>query len=198
MNRSSSWAFGAILGLSAAAILPGCVAGSADGEFVAEAGEAQIEPVDLDYVIYTMTQGGVQIGKVLVTSTAGSGFDANREYWYMSSNVSMGSSLTFHTGTPSTWSTPPSGLGTLSFVTNRTPTWTSGTPRGTLLLESITGTSEKVGINWGMTVSGGVWSGSITWWHSSTGNVFGASTTNTLSPGTPPAGTWYYDVTSPL
>jgi hypothetical protein len=187
----------ALLGI--AVITSGCAAEQAEEEDLGAAPEAQIDPGVRNYVIYDLFQSGVQIGAVLVTnSTAGDGYEANREYWYLNANPSMSSSLKFVGGTSEYWSTPPSGLGTLSFVTNRTPTWTSGTPRGTLLLESIAGTSEKIGINWGMSESGGVWSGSITWWHSSTGNIFGPSTTNTLSPGTPSAGTWYYYVTSPL
>jgi hypothetical protein len=188
----------ALLGI--AVITSGCVVGQVEeDEDVGSARRAQIDAGQKNYVIYDLIQSGVQIGKVLVTnSTAGDGYEANREYWYLNANPSMSSSLKFVGGTSEYWSTPPSGLGTLSFVTNRTPTWTSGTPRGTLLLESIAGTSEKIGINWGMSESGGVWSGSITWWHSTTGNIFGPSTTNTLLPGTPSTGTWYYYVTSPL
>jgi hypothetical protein len=159
----------------------------------------QIDPGVRNYLLYNLMQAGVSIGKVLVTgATAGAGFDANREYWYLTTNVNTGSPVTFVGGTSEYWSNPPSGLGTLSFVTNRTPTWTSGTPRGTMLLESNALTGERIGINWAMTESGGVWSGSITWWHSNTNNVFGPSTNNTLSPGTPATGTWYYYSTSPL
>jgi hypothetical protein len=185
--------------LVAASLSTGCVAEQASDEELGAAQEAQIDPGVRNYVLYGLLQGGVQIGKVLVTgSVAGAGFDANREYWYLATNVNTGSPLTFSGGTSQDWSNPPSGLGTLSFVTQRTPTWTSGTPRGTMLLESNALTGERVGINWGMSVSGGVWSGSITWWHSNTNNIFGPSTTNTLSPGTPSSGTWYYYVTSPL
>lgn len=138
------------------------------------------------------------MGTVLVTATAGGGYTANREYWYLTSNLSNSASYTFSGGTSEYWSSPPSGLGTLSFVTQRTPTWTSGTPSGTFPLHSNALTGERVGMNWQMTFSRGSWTGSITWWHSSTGNVFGPGTSTTLSPGTPPSGTWYSYTTSPL
>jgi hypothetical protein len=165
-----------------------------DGGFLTE----QIDPGLRDYVLYSISQNGSQIGQVLVTNTTGGGYDGQTEYWYLVTNVSMGSSLTFTSGASEYWSTPPSGLGTLSFKTQRRPTWTSGTPSGTLLLETNPITGERVGINWGMSYTRSGWTGSITWWHSTTGNVFGPSQTNTLSPGSPASGTWYYFTTAPL
>ncbi|MFO0571623.1 MAG: hypothetical protein U0263_38700 [Polyangiaceae bacterium] len=49
-----------------------------------------------------------------------------------------------------------------------------------------------------MTVSAGTWSGNIVWWSTGTGNLFGPSQTNVLSPSTPPPGTWSSFTTSPL
>ncbi|MFT3770048.1 MAG: caspase family protein [Minicystis sp.] len=161
----------------------------------------QIDPSNKGYVCYTLSlPNGTTIGKVIVTNTSGAGFDANREYWYLTQNVSMGSAITFTSGAAEDWTNPPSGLGTLSFKTNRTPTWTSGTPSAstTLLLETNVLTGERIGINWQMTVSHGSWGGSITWWHNSQSNIFGPSETNTLSPGLPASGTWYYYTTAPL
>ena len=158
---------------------------------------AQLDPGFKDYLIYDILQGLVNRGKVLVTRTAGGGFAADREYWYLTSNISMGSSLTLISGADEYWSTPPS-VGTLSFKTQRRAVWTSATPSGTLLLETVAGTSQKYGINWQMALSHGSWSGSITWWNSATTDMFGPSQTNTLSPGSPSAGTWYSFVTSPI
>ena len=165
-----------------------------DGGFKTE----QLDPGFRNYLLYDLTQAGVSIGQVLVTgATAGAGFDAEREYWYLTSNVSMSSPLTFTSGASQAWTTVPT-VGTLSFKTQRRPSWTSATPRGDFLLETNALTGERTGINWQMTVSGGVWSGSIVWWHSTTGNLFGPSQTNTLTLGTPAAGTWYHFSTSPL
>lgn len=158
----------------------------------------QIDPANRGYLIYTIAQGGVQIGVVLVTHTAGGGYDANREYWYMTSNMSMGAAVAFTGGTPQDWSTPPGSLGTLSFKTRRDATWTLATPSGTLLVESNPLTGENIAINWQMTVSHGSWGGSITWWHNSQTDIFGPGVTDTLTPGTPPGGTWYKYVTAPL
>jgi hypothetical protein len=80
---------------------------------------------------------------------------------------------------------------------NRTPTWTSGTMGGTLPTYSNTLTGERDAINWKMTYSGGVWSGTITWWHNGTGNLFGPGVTRTLTP-TSTSGSAYYDTESPL
>lgn len=166
-----------------------------DGGFKTE----QVDPGMRDYVVYQiLDQAGVLLGQILVTNTAGAGYDANREYWYMTTNLSNSGTYTFVGGAAKYWSTPPSGLGTLSFKTVRTPTWTSGTPSGTMLLYTNALTGERIGINWGMTVSHGSWGGSIVWWHSTTGNLFGPGTSTTLTSGTPASGTWYSFTTTPL
>jgi hypothetical protein len=160
--------------------------------------QAQIDPGLKDYVIYGLTNStGTSLGNVLVTATAGDGYSANVEYWYLTSNLSNSAAVTFTGGTAEYWSTAPSGLGTLSFTTERTPTWTSGTMSGSMLQYSNAFTGELDAIDWGMSESGGTWSGSITWWHNSTGNLFGAGTSRTLSP-TSTSGTAYYYTTSPL
>lgn len=112
--------------------------------------------------------------------------------------MNANAALTFASGAAQTWSTPPSGLGTLSFKTARRPVWVSGTPAGTLLYESIPGSSLKHAVDWRMTVSAGTWSGNIVWWSTGTGNLFGPSQTNVVSPSTPPPGTWSSFTTSPL
>jgi hypothetical protein len=48
-----------------------------------------------------------------------------------------------------------------------------------------------------MSDSGGSWTGSITWWHDSTGNMFGDSVTRTLTP-TQVRQVRYYYTTDPL
>src|SRR5262245_34070199 len=83
---------------------------------LAAASEAQLTPDMKDYLVYSLTQAEVQVGKVLVARTTGGGYTAGTEYWYMYGNVSMGSSLTFTSGSSQYWSTPPSDLGTLSFT----------------------------------------------------------------------------------
>jgi hypothetical protein len=197
----STTRFTSISALCALAALAstGCVAGSTESgdEATSEAAQAEIEPIR-DYTIYTLTQGGVQIGKLMVTATTGGGYLASREYWYLTQNVAAGSTLVFTSGAQQLWSTPPSGLGTLSFTTADRPSWVSNTPSGTMLLETNPLTGERVGIDWHMTVSGGTWSGYINWWHSDTGYIFGPSQTNTLTSGTPAVGTWYKFQTTPL
>lgn len=197
--RAMTW-FGATAMLSGLSVLSlGCAMAPADDEGVSEAREAQIDPGVKGYVLYQLVDAvGILKGKVLVTNTAGGGFSANREYWYMSANLSNSGTYTFVGGTSEDWTSPPSGLGTLSFVTQRTPTWTSGTPSGTFPVYSNSLTGERVGMDWQMTLSHGTWGGSITWWHSNTNNIFGPGTSTTLASGTPPSGTWYSYSTSPL
>lgn len=175
---------------------PGETAQMPSGGFKTE----QLDPGFRDYVIYEIRDASsVLRGKVLVTRTAGGGYQANREYWYLSANLSNGNTYTFTGGTAQAWSTPPSGLGTLSFKTNRTPTWSSGTPSGTMLNYSNPFTGENIAMDWQMTASrSGGWSGSITWWHSNTNDIFGPGTSTTLASGTPSAGTWYAYTTLPL
>jgi hypothetical protein len=61
-----------------------------------------------------------------------------------------------------------------------------------MLCYSATGTGVKVCINWGITQSRGVWTGSITWWYTgSSGNLFGPSASASFASGTPASGTWY-------
>jgi hypothetical protein len=158
----------------------------------------ELDPGLRDYLIYELYQSSTLIGKVLVTRTAGGGYDANREYWYMTTNVSMNTALSFVSSAEEGWSNPPSGLGTLSFVTARTPQWTSASPPSSMLLKINALTGEKIGIDWKMFVSHGVWNGSIDWWHSNTNDLFGPSATNVLSPDSTPSGTWYRYTTSPL
>jgi len=133
--------------------------GEAPDDPVGASQQAQIVPPMKDYVVYTlMNDAGLQLGQVLVTATAGDGYAANTEYWYMTSNLSNSSAVTFVGGTPEYWSTPPTGLGTLSFSTSRTPTWSSATARGTYPVYSNALTGEYDGLNWQMTNTGGTWS----------------------------------------
>ena len=71
-----------------------------------------------------------------MTATAGGGYDADREYWYMNTNLSNNAAVTITGGDSQYWSNPPSGLGTLSFVMVRTPTWVHGYPSGSFLVYS--------------------------------------------------------------
>ncbi len=180
---------------------PACVAegGGEDGDGpIGIAPAAQFDYGHKDYLIYSLTTvSGSLLGQVLVTATAGGGYAADREYWYMSSNLSNSSAVVFSGGTSQYWSTPPSGLGTLSFTTVRTPTWTSSNTRGTMLVYENALTGEYDAVNWGMSNGSGTWTGSITWWHDSTGNVLGDGVTRTLTP-TSTRGTYYYYVSTPL
>lgn len=175
-------------------VRPGATSDAPNGRFKT----AQLDPGYKDWVVYNVMQGLNQRGKVLVTRNAGGGYDADREYWFLTSNISMGSAVTFTSAASEYWSNPPSGLGTLSFKTERRPSWTSGTPSGTLLCQTVSGTAQKYAINWQMVLSHGTWSGSTTWWSTSTGDMWGESQTNTLSPSSPPSGSWNYFVTSPI
>jgi hypothetical protein len=163
-----------------------------------DAPQAQIDPGNKDYVIYALTDGsGAQVGQVLVTRTAGDGFAADREYWYMTSNLSNGAAVTFAGGTAKTWKSHPNGLGTLSFTTVRTPTWTFGASSESMLAYDNSVNGEYDGMTWQMSNASGTWSGSITWWSLGTGNLFGPGVTRTLSP-TSASVTGYYYVSAPL
>jgi hypothetical protein len=161
--------------------------------------QTQIDPGNKDYVIYAVfNDAGLQLGSVLVTATAGDGYDANREYWYLTTNLSNSSAVTFTGGASESWSTPPSGLGTLSFTMNRTPTWRAGNIMATVPVYSNPTTGEFDAVNWGMSESGGVWTGSITWWHDSTANMFGPGVTRRLAPTIEKGAAAYYYAQTPL
>jgi len=198
MIKSMKW-LGATAALTTlAALSMGCVGADDDGEDVDEARLAQTPPVK-EYSIYEiLDDSGFQRGKMLATVTSGAGFDADREYYFMTSNLSNDSAATFVLTRSDYWTNPPSSLGTPSFAIKRTPTWTSATPRGTMLLNTNPLTGERTGINWQMTNSSGVWTGAIYWWHSSATYIFGAGTSTRLAPGTPGSGSWYQFTTTPL
>ena len=73
MNRFH--AVSAVLCSLGACCLAGCAYGdpSASDAPVGEAQQAQVDPGYKDYLLYTLTQGRVQVGQLLVTSTAGGG-----------------------------------------------------------------------------------------------------------------------------
>jgi hypothetical protein len=147
---------------------------------------AQIDPGLDDYVLYTLTDdGGNQLGQVLITATANAalGFLANYEYWYLTTNLSNSSAVTFTGGSSMPWNSPPSGLGVLSFATARSSAWSSGNMIGNLLLNHNPLTGTVVGLNWAITYSGGIWGGQMNWYHNTATNVLGPSTTWRLAPG---------------
>jgi hypothetical protein len=157
--------------------------GEASDDPLGTAVQTQLDPGWRDYVLYMVTDAsGAQVAQVLVTATAGAGFDADREYWFVTTNLGDSGTYTFTGGASESWSNPPSGLGTLSFTMKRTPTWTPNTLSGTILGYSNALTGEFDGINWGMENSNGSWTGGMTWWHNSTGNLFGPGVTRTLGP----------------
>ena len=160
--------------------------------------QAQVDPGWKDYVIYQLWDVNSNVvGKVLVTATSGGGFTANREYWYMQSNLSNSAEVSFVGGLSEYWSTPPRGLGTLSFTTQRTPSWTLGVSSNPMLTSYNSSTGALDGMDWEMSNSSGTWTGHITWWHDSTGNIFGPGTVTTLDPDST-SYTAYYYTTSPL
>ena len=166
----------------------------------AEAAQSELDPGTKNWLTYSIQQNGAQVAQVLVTgSIAGAGYDADREYWYMTGNVSNKYPLTLIGGDSYTWATTPPALGALSFTMARRPVWTPGTPAGRMLVSTpLVGTPEKVAIQWSMYQVGGAWTGSISWWHTTTGNVFGPNQTFTASPQLVPAGTWYSYYSAPL
>jgi hypothetical protein len=175
---------------------PGETVAMPDGKAIPE----QLDPGHFDYVIYALNDNaGNQLGQVLVTATASPDgtYLANYEYWYMTTNLSNSSAVTFTGGASQYWSNAPTGLGALSFSTPRTPHWTLSNLTTVPILQyynSLTG--QLIGINWGMSNASGAWTGSITWWHNTPSNVFGANTTTTLSPGSQ-TGRYYYFVSTP-
>ena len=75
---------------------------------IGAAEQTQLDPGEDDYVIYTvLNDAGLQLGSVLVTATAGDGYAANREYWYLTRNLSNDLAVTFTGGASESWSTPP-------------------------------------------------------------------------------------------
>jgi hypothetical protein len=197
MNTKVTGLVTLVVGLSASGA--GCVVAGDDAEAtVGEAAEAQIDPGNKDYVLYTLKEGEVFAGHVLVTRTAGLGFAADREYWFMTVNLAGAPQLTVNSAAAQYWSTPPPALGAPSFVTLRNPVWIADTPTVGVLNEIIAITGQRIGIDWQMTNVGGVWSGYIKWWNNTTGNIWGPSMGNKLILGRLPVGTWYSYTTSPL
>ncbi len=160
---------------------------------------AELDSGTAGYLIYTITESGVTIGQVLVTNAEGGGFAAATEYWYMVDPISGRTACTFTAGASQPWSNPPSGLGTLSFKMANTTTWTRGTQSGSAHLYHDTTTGEYDGLQFNMSESGGVWTGSMTWWKLSdgAGTLFAPSTARTLSV-TTVSGSAYYITNSPL
>jgi hypothetical protein len=151
-----------------------------------------------NYLIYKLAQSGATIGQVLVTNTEGDGYGAATEYWYMTANVAPRAAVTLTPGTSQSWTNPPSGLGTLSFTMANTTTWSRGTRSGTIYTYNNEGTGEYEGMQWAMSESGGVWSGSITWWQlGDTGTLFAPGGGRILTP-VVASGTAYYIVNSPI
>jgi hypothetical protein len=151
-----------------------------------DAQQAQIDPGQKDYVLYTLTDdAGNQLGQLVVTATlnADLGFLANTEYWYLSTNLSNSSAVTFTGGPSMSWSNPPSGLGELSFATKRSTSWSYGYMLGSLLLDHNPLNGAVVGLNWGISNAGGIWSGQMNWYHNTATNVLGPGTTVRLAPG---------------
>ncbi len=151
-----------------------------DGDFKTK----EIDPGTKDYIIYSVLDvTGAQIGQILVTTTASGIYSANREYWYVTTNLSNSTGATFVPGTAEYWSTPPSGLGTLSFTMSSTFTWTGGSYHGTLPT-GASATGIYLAMNWQVVVSAGVWLGNVIWWQgNSTGTIFGGTASTTLTPG---------------
>ena len=179
----------------------GCLAGHPGDTTVVPNGvfkAAELDPGVDNYLIYTITQGGTQIGQVLVTSTEGGGYGAATEYWYMTAGISSRSAVTITPGTSQSWTTPPSGLGTLSFKMANSTSWTRATRSGNIMTYSNLTTGEYEGMVWGMTETAGVWSGTITWWSlASTGTLFQPGVARSLSP-VASSGTAYYITNSPI
>jgi hypothetical protein len=191
-----------VAALSLAAILAigvsACGGEASDGPLGA-ASQAEIDPGNLNYLIYGLYDvTGYRLGQVLATgATPGDGFAANTEYWYLNENLSNSSTLTWTGGISQPWSTPPTGLGTLSFTMAATPTWTSGAVRGTFPMFASSFSGEYDVMEWNMSDSGGTWTGSITWWHNTASELIGPGASMTLTPGRT-GGTHYYFVNTPL
>jgi len=180
--------------LSRRSLLTAMAGGSA--MLVAPRARAQLDPGTDNYLIYTLSQSGIQIGQILVTLTDGGGYANSREYWFMTGDVSSRQPVTITGGTSGSWADPPTGLGTLSFTMANTTSWSRGTRSG--VMHTYTGVGEYEAMHWQMVETSGVWTGSITWWQSTaTGYLFGAGVARTLSP-ISTSGTAYYIVNTPL
>jgi hypothetical protein len=175
--------------------LSGCSVEAGD-EPVGTTAQAEIDPGTKDYIIYNVVDANLsQLAQVLVTATAGGGYAANREYWYVTTNLSNTSGATFEPGTSENWTTPPSGLGTLSFTMASSSSWTSGSFLGRLPT-GFSATGVFLAMNWQMVETAGVWSGNIIWWNgNSTGTLFGGTAATTLTPGHVSGSHYYFDNT---
>lgn len=147
---------------------------------------AQIDPLR-DYTVYTFEQNGAVVGRVLVTGSAGGGFDAHREYWYLTGNLSTDAPLKVVSRRAQLWNQAPTNLGKLSFVTRQQPEWTATKKPTKVLMAKGAQANEYVGLEWKITKRDGKWTGQINWYHTSTGLIWGENQSNLLEPGNFPA-----------
>jgi hypothetical protein len=54
---------------------------------------------------------------------------------------------------------------------------------GSKLLDHNPLTGSVVGLNWGVSNAGGLWSGQMNWYHNTATNVLGPNTVTRLAPG---------------
>ena len=67
---------------------------------------------------------------------------------------------------------------------------------GNLLLDRNPLAGTVIGLNWGISFAGGVWSGQMNWYHNTATNVLGPGTVTRLAPGSYTSRE-YYIINSP-
>jgi hypothetical protein len=172
----------------------------------------QCDPGEDDYRVYTIwqylagnwtVQGYMVCPRVNAPSGSSYRWLAGREYWYMVSNLSAGYTTYFGwadytwAGTPN----PPIAGTSLSFTMVQNASWSSTSVPSASTTLYVNNYQGNVSLSWGMTYSGGVWSGSLTWYSpTGTNTVFGGMPTTYayLYPSTTPTVNWYAATVSPL
>ncbi len=166
----------------------------------------QIDPGEKDYRIYTLEWSGSQIGQILVphTSNALGTILPGTEYWYMTANISSVIRITslVVSWVDYTWAANPSpSLGALSFTMPQNPSWSSTSAPSSSSMTFVRNGQFAAVLVWGLTVSGGVWSGSLDWYTTSGQNsVFGgtgSTTSVTMTSYTAPSVSWYRSTLTP-
>lgn len=166
----------------------------------------QIDPGDKDYRIYSIDWNGILIGSILVPHVINSlgNFVPGTEYWFMTANISTTTRQTdlVISWVDYTWAASPSpSLGTLSFTMPQSPSWTAVSAPSSGAMTFVKNGQFGVVLVWGLTLSGGVWGGSLDWYTTSGQNrAFGgtgATTSVTMASYLPPAVSWFRASTTP-
>lgn len=152
----------------------------------------QLDPGHKGYRLYTITYSVnssfntyTTVGQVLVPNTGATfgslSFVPGTEYWYLTNNVPTTSQYYLRfSWVDYDWTTSAPTVGTQSFTMNQNPSWSSTTVPSSSYSNYMVNGQYQFCLTWGLTVSGGVWNGTLTWWNNTgASTVLGGTTSST-------------------